>query len=185
MTVDHLLSFTENEKRKIMKWLVLLAFVAIAAAYWPPQKVLVTVMAVVFDLTVDDVQNCFNTSRITFEDLMFAGNSTTSNRGPSDNRFYKISCFSACFANKQGIMDGMKLNVPMVIDYYVRRKVSMPLQKLKMFRDVLNLCNEEVTETNDECNAIYQLHECIKNRKGLHLRPIIAGFPFYPEPSFL
>ncbi|XP_076221905.1 uncharacterized protein LOC143174358 isoform X2 [Nomia melanderi] len=157
MTVDHLLSFTENEKRKIMKWLVLLAFVAIAAAYWPPQKVLVTVMAVVFDLTVDDVQNCFNTSRITF----------------------------ACFANKQGIMDGMKLNVPMVIDYYVRRKVSMPLQKLKMFRDVLNLCNEEVTETNDECNAIYQLHECIKNRKGLHLRPIIAGFPFYPEPSFL
>ncbi|XP_031840896.2 uncharacterized protein LOC116430617 [Nomia melanderi] len=158
MTVDHLLSFTENEKRKIMKWLVLLAFVAIAAAELSPQRKaepFLRKVAELFEVTMDDVQNCVNTTKTTEEDILHAAH-----KGNNPYEEYKrISCLIACCAKKQGMMAGMEVNVPVIIDFVVKYQKFDTTDELKKLRRTLIACNERVTEAN-ECDAIYQVFVC-------------------------
>ncbi|XP_031840879.1 uncharacterized protein LOC116430607 [Nomia melanderi] len=166
MTVDHLLSFTENEKRKTMKWLVLLAFLAIAAAELSTEErtdVFVRKLSRMFDVTEEDVQNCIKTTNTTLEDVLYAINYENDDM----DRFKRISCLAACCAKKKGMMVGMKLSPPVVLEHFTKNHPPIPPEDIKKFSDSLTACNEEVTETENECSAMYQLGVCIVN-KSIH-----------------
>nr|XP_031840906.1 uncharacterized protein LOC116430620 [Nomia melanderi] len=165
MLVEQLQSFTTNGKRKTMKCLLLLAFVAVAAAQLSPQEktdIYFGRLVRTFNLTRDDVKNCVKTTNTTEDDILYAVNDEDD--AAYSERVKRVSCLLACCAKKQGTMVGMKLNVPKIMEVIANSKLSIPLDQMEIFRDRLNACNAEVKEENNECVAIYQLHVCYLNK---------------------
>nr|XP_031840932.1 uncharacterized protein LOC116430635 [Nomia melanderi] len=146
-----------------MKWLLLLAFVAVATAKLSTEEradVFVRRLSKRFDLAEEDVQNCIKTTNTTLEDVLYA----TNYENDEMNRFKRTSCVTACCAKKKGLMVGMKLSPPVVLEHFMKDRMPIPPEDIKKFSDSLTACNEEVTETKDECAAMYQIVVCIINK---------------------
>ncbi|XP_031840945.2 uncharacterized protein LOC116430639 [Nomia melanderi] len=146
-----------------MKCLVLLVFVAFAAAQLSPQEQVDSFLRKTtrgFDLSLDEVKDCVKTTNTTEEDLLYASDL----QHDALKRFKRISCFLTCGFKKAGTFVGMKVNVPKVMEDIAKNGAPLPPDKEKRLRDDLNACNAEVTEANDECAAAYQLVACFMNK---------------------
>ncbi|XP_011145647.1 uncharacterized protein LOC105186862 [Harpegnathos saltator] len=148
-------------KRTLM---LLFAFVVAAMSNEEVEK-----LAENLEMSIEDLQKCFNKSNTVFEELtniyrIVKDNMQTTN---FDEKALRIGCFVTCFGQNKEVVKGTNINIDKFKNIvYTRLKWGERINDFPKWDQMLDTCYNQVKSETDECKLGIKATVCYANEMG-------------------
>ncbi|XP_033327925.2 uncharacterized protein LOC117221234 [Megalopta genalis] len=151
-----------------MKFLLLLAFVAVAAAMRTfeseeaEKKFIASHFQRFFNISTEKAQECVVISGVTLANLRYWEDNLDSEENEITDResMKKACCALVCCAQKRGLMIGTEIQMQEVFESIA----ILPVEVNNILHDVTVVCEQQVREQKDECLVGCNFFKCVMDR---------------------